>query len=94
MTTKEEAEAQTLIEEMRQLRADFARIGETVRGMVDHHTAELKDTAAAAAETAWKKAKGSADTVVAEIDSKPIASALIALGVGLVLGSILFSRRH
>jgi ElaB/YqjD/DUF883 family membrane-anchored ribosome-binding protein len=93
MTTKIEADTQTLSDEVRQLRADFARLGDTMRDLVDHTTNEVRQTATAAADAAWGKAKRTASSVVQEIDEKPVASSLIALGVGVVLGAILFSRR-
>ncbi len=93
MATKIEADAQTLSDEVQQLRADFARLGDTVRGLVDHTTHEVRQSANAAADAAWSKAKSTASTVANEIDEKPLASALVALGVGFVLGALLFGRR-
>jgi ElaB/YqjD/DUF883 family membrane-anchored ribosome-binding protein len=93
MTTKIEADTQTLADEVRQLRADFARLGDTMRDLLDHTGAEVRQSATAAADAAWSKAKRTANTVVQEIDEKPVASSLVALGIGVVLGAILFSRR-
>ena len=57
MSTKLEADAQTLTDEVRQLRADFTRLGDTVRGIVDHTSHEVRQSANAAADAAWTKAR-------------------------------------
>jgi ElaB/YqjD/DUF883 family membrane-anchored ribosome-binding protein len=48
---------------------------------------------AAPGERAWNDVKHHAGTVSREIEEKPIASAFVAFGVGLMLG-MLFGGRH
>jgi ElaB/YqjD/DUF883 family membrane-anchored ribosome-binding protein len=93
MSAKTSADAQTLSDELEKLRADLMQVSATVRDILDHTSGEVRHTANTAVDAAWSKAKRTVGAVTNEIDEKPVSSALIALGVGVALGAILFGRR-
>lgn len=93
MTNGTSADIQALQTEIKQLRADFAGLGETVRDLVRHGGEEAKAKARESGDKVWQEAKHHAQNISSEIEERPVTSALAAFGVGMILG-ILFSGRR
>jgi ElaB/YqjD/DUF883 family membrane-anchored ribosome-binding protein len=83
MASGTEAEVTALQEQLQQLRTDFAALSETLKELARHGISEAAQRATAPGEKAWVEG---AEALSQEIEEKPIASALVALGVGFVLG--------
>jgi len=93
VATETKADIQTLQAEIKQLRADFAGITETLRDVVRHGSGEAATRAREAGERVWQTAKDDFHYVTHGIEEKPVASAAIAFGVGIVLGMLFSGRR-
>lgn len=87
-----DTDVQALQAELKQLRADFASLTETLRDLVRNTGAEAAAKARESGERVWSEAKKHVDTVTREIEDKPLTSAATAFGIGMVLG-LLFGRR-
>jgi len=79
--------------EVKRLRADIAKIGGTVHAGVINGVAEAGETIQASSENLWNETKRHAQSVGREIEQNPLASALAAFGVGVLLGALLNGRR-
>jgi len=93
MASATEADIQALQEQLQQLRSDFAALSATLKDLARHGLDEAAQRASAPGERAWAEVKRQADAVTQEIEEKPIASALTAFGIGLVLGVLVNGRR-
>ena len=89
-TTVDIAELQS---EIKQLRSDFAKIAGTMRDLASQGVAEAEEKVAASADMLWTEAKRHVHNVGREIEEKPIASAFVAFGTGIILGLFLSGRR-
>src|SRR5215471_2401834 len=85
--TGSETDIEKLQAEIQQLRA------ETTRDLARHGFTEAREKARGSAETAWTELTRQAQGVSHEIEDRPLISALIAFGFGLVLGLLLSGRR-
>ena len=83
MTTTADFEA--LAEELKQLRADLGKVAAATETLVSN----AGKNARAYGQEGWKNAK---ETVERQIEEQPVASAAIALAIGVALGLIV-SRR-
>lgn len=92
MTAATDTDIQALQTDLRQLRADFASLTETMRDLVRHSGTEAAAKARESGEKVWAEAKKHVDTVSHEIEEKPLTAAATAFGIGVVLG-LLFARR-
>lgn len=92
MNGKIESDVEALTEEVKRLRADFAKIADLLRTTAEHAGEEAAQQARVAGERAWSNAKGTADELLQRIEARPVQSTAIAFGVGLFLG-LLFGRR-
>ncbi|HEV8680163.1 MAG TPA: hypothetical protein VGQ90_12375 [Stellaceae bacterium] len=79
--------------DIKQLRADFAKIAGTMRGIASNGVASAEETVTASADKMWSEAKRHAQNVGHEIEERPIASALTAFAAGVVFGLFLSGRR-
>jgi len=93
MASATETDIQALQEQLHQLRADFAALSGTLKDLAKHGIGEAAQRASVPGEKAWAEVKRQADAVTQEIEEKPVAAALTAFGVGLVLGVLVNSRR-
>jgi ElaB/YqjD/DUF883 family membrane-anchored ribosome-binding protein len=93
MASATEGDVHALQEQLQQLRTDFAAISGTLKDLARHGFNEAAQRATVPGERAWSEMRRHAATVSREIEEKPIASALTAFGVGLLLGLIVNSRR-
>ncbi len=78
--------------EIKQLRADFAKIAGTMREIASNSVVGAGQQAQASTEKVWTEVKRQADSVTREIEERPIAAALTAFGSGILLGLLL--NRH
>jgi ElaB/YqjD/DUF883 family membrane-anchored ribosome-binding protein len=88
-----DADIQALRADLRNLRNDFTKVGETLRDLAAHGTAEAGDKIKNSADKVWVKAKNQANNVAEEIEAHPMQAALIAFGVGTMLGMLFRGRR-
>jgi ElaB/YqjD/DUF883 family membrane-anchored ribosome-binding protein len=93
MTSGTEADVKTLRDEMAQLRTDFAKIRDTLQNLVRHGTADAVGKAQQSAQRVQDEVKKIGQSVGQEIEKRPIAAALTAFSVGLILGMLFSGRR-
>jgi hypothetical protein len=91
MADKTNADIAALHTEIKQLRADFAEIAETIRDIAS--VAGARQPGQTPSEKVWTEVKRQAGSVGWEIEEKPIAAALTAFGAGVLLGLLLNARR-
>ena len=92
MTNATDADIQTLIAELKVLRADFAKITEIVKDTARHGSAEAAERLREHAERGWDHARTHAQGLMEEMEERPVQSALVIFGVGVLLG-LLVGRR-
>ena len=97
MTASTDADIKALQAEIKDLRADFASLTETLRDIVKHGGAEAAAKAREGGEKLWgeakKRAGGLAEGIAEEIEEKPVTAAVTAFSVGIILGMIFSGRR-
>lgn len=93
MNEKIETDVEALTDEVKRLRADFAKLAELLRTTAEHAGEEAAEQARAAGERAWTGAKTTADELVQRIESRPVSSTAIAFGVGIFFGLLFAGRR-
>jgi ElaB/YqjD/DUF883 family membrane-anchored ribosome-binding protein len=93
MTTDINKDTDALIAELKQLRAEFTKLGELLQATTRHAGEDAIRRARAGGEQAWNEARSSAEDVIQKIEQNPVSSAGIAFGVGIVLGLIFGGRR-
>jgi ElaB/YqjD/DUF883 family membrane-anchored ribosome-binding protein len=93
MASATEADVKALHEQLEQLRTDFAGLSGTLKDLARHGIGDAAQRVSVPAEKVWDDVKRRAEAVTHEIEEKPLASAVTAFGIGLVLG-ILFSGRR
>jgi ElaB/YqjD/DUF883 family membrane-anchored ribosome-binding protein len=92
MADEANADIAALQTEIKQLRADFAKIAGTMRDLANNSVVAAGQQAQAQTEKVWTEVKRQADSVTREIEERPIAAALTAFGSGILLGLLL--NRH
>ena len=85
--------AHDLQAELRQLRADIAKISETVADLARQGASGAADRAKASLDAAVSHAKSHVNDLAETIQEKPLSSAVTAFGIGVILG-MLFAARH
>ena len=83
-----------LSDDMTELRADFARIAETLADLVRQRGQDAAARFQGTAEETWADAKQHFEGVKKKIHDEPVTATLAAFGIGLVLGIILFGGRR
>jgi len=91
--TTSDLDTKSLLAELQQLRADFGRVADSLRVILQQRGSETLGKAHDAADKVWDEARKQADTVVREIESRPVAAAVSAFGLGMMLGMLFGSRR-
>lgn len=86
-------ETTKLSEEMTGLRADFAKIAETLTNFVRQRAEEAAAKFHDSTEQPWCCAKHSFEDVKKKIQDEPVTASLVALGIGLILGLLLSGGR-
>ncbi len=92
-TTDTETDVKALSDELKQLRAEFARLGQLLESTARNAGSEAAQAARATGEKAWNEVKRNADELTQRIEAKPVSAAAWAFGIGVVLG-LLFGGRH
>ena len=92
MNKQSNIEFEVLKDDLDKLRGQFAELTDLLRASARHAGDEAANQARRAGEHAWNKARGKAEDVISQIEEKPVTSAAIAFGIGLLLG-IIFGRR-
>jgi ElaB/YqjD/DUF883 family membrane-anchored ribosome-binding protein len=93
MAEKTEADFEKLRGEMSQLRADLAKIADTMQGLVRHGTDEAFGKAKQSTQRIQDEVKKKAESLAQEIEERPVGAAVTAFSIGLVLGLLLSGRR-
>ena len=93
MTNGTDADIAVLRTEVAQLRTDLAKISDALRDLVRHGGAEAMEKLEQSGENVREEIKRKAQSVAHEIEERPIASALAAFGVGMILGMLFHGRR-
>jgi ElaB/YqjD/DUF883 family membrane-anchored ribosome-binding protein len=93
MSTTTEADFRALAAEMKQLREDFTKMAELLQTTVRHAGDDALREAAAAGERTWKEARHRAEDLVGKIEERPVASTVVAFGIGMLLGLLFGNRR-
>jgi ElaB/YqjD/DUF883 family membrane-anchored ribosome-binding protein len=93
MADQPNADIAALQTDIKQLRADFAKIAGTMLDLASNSVAGAEEKVVASADKVWTEAKRHAQNVGREIEERPIASALTAFATGIILGLLLSGRR-
>jgi ElaB/YqjD/DUF883 family membrane-anchored ribosome-binding protein len=91
-TTNNDADLKTLRSDVAKLRGDLSKIGDTLQDLVQHRGADVVDRVQEFGGKMRDEAKKRVQSVTDEIEERPVASAFVAFGAGVVLG-MLFGRR-
>jgi ElaB/YqjD/DUF883 family membrane-anchored ribosome-binding protein len=93
MTTDLNKDTDALVAELKQLRAEFAKLGDLLQQTAKHAGEDAYQRAREGGEKAWAEARSGAEDVMEKIEQNPVSSAGIAFGVGILLGLVFGSRR-
>jgi len=93
MADQSNTDIAALQSDIKQLRADFAKIAGTIRDLASNSVASAEESVSASADKMWSETKRHAQSVGHEIEERPLASALTAFATGVVLGLFLSGRR-
>ncbi|HEY2446610.1 MAG TPA: hypothetical protein VGI20_12820 [Rhizomicrobium sp.] len=88
-----ESDVQALSDELKQLRTEFAKLGQLLESAARNAGNEAAQAARATGERAWSEVKRSADDLTQRIEERPVSAAAIAFGIGVVLGLLFGGRR-
>jgi ElaB/YqjD/DUF883 family membrane-anchored ribosome-binding protein len=83
---------QSLSDELKQLRAEFAKIAQLLEQAARRASDEAKEAAVDAGERAWSEVKTRADGLAQRIEEKPVTATAWAFGVGILIGLICRGR--
>jgi ElaB/YqjD/DUF883 family membrane-anchored ribosome-binding protein len=92
MSNATDADIQALIAELKVLRADITKIAEIVKDTARHGSEEAAERIRETAERGWDEARTRAAGLMEEMEERPMQSALVIFGVGVLLG-LLVGRR-
>jgi ElaB/YqjD/DUF883 family membrane-anchored ribosome-binding protein len=92
MSQTTEADIQALMNEMKNLRSDFVKIGEILKDAARHGSADAADRVREQAERGWSTARSKAQTLVDEMEERPFGTAMVVFIAGLLLGLIVGRR--
>jgi ElaB/YqjD/DUF883 family membrane-anchored ribosome-binding protein len=93
MTTGTDANVQALQAEMAQLRADFAKVTDTLKQIAANRGAEFIGDAKDTADRFTAEMQRHARTVTDTVEERPYAAAITSFGIGLILGMLFSGRR-
>ena len=92
MSQTTEADIQALLAELKVLRADFNKIADILKDTARHGSEEAAEHIRETAERGWSQAKSRAEGLIEEMEERPVQSAMVIFGVGVILG-LLVGRR-
>ncbi len=96
MSTEDTASAgdvETLRAELKKLREDFAKVGETLKDVARNRGAEAADRIRSTAERGWTEARSTAQNVLEEMEERPLATGMAVFVAGMLVGLMLGGRR-
>lgn len=93
MSTATEKDFDSLLKELNKLREDMSKLSDTVKQTVRNAGDDAINEARAAGKKAWSQAEGHAESIMDQIEEKPLQAALIAFAVGALLGFLFGGRR-
>jgi hypothetical protein len=88
-----EGDIQALRAELKNLRADFSKVTELLKDTARNRGAEAADKLRASAERGWSEAKSTAQTVLEEMEERPLGTAAAVFVAGVLFGVLLGGRR-
>lgn len=93
MSAATEKDIEALAAEMKQMRTDFSRLVEMLQSTAQHAGDDVLKQARETGEKLWGETKGKTEDLLNFVEARPVASAVTALGIGLLLG-LLVGRRN
>jgi len=84
---------QALRAEFKNLRTDFSKITELLKDTAINRGSEAADSLRATAERGWSEAKSTAQTVIEEMEERPLATVAGVFVAGVLFGLLLGGRR-
>lgn len=90
--TSTSPDIQSLSNELKQLRAEFAKIAQLLEQAARHAGDEAKEAALDAGERAWSEVRSTADGLARRIEEKPVTATAWAFGIGILIGLICRGR--
>ncbi|MBI3675146.1 MAG: hypothetical protein HY243_00830 [Proteobacteria bacterium] len=93
MSTASEKDFEALAAELKQLRADFAKLGELLESSARHAGSEALNKAKETGEKAWNETRQKSEDLLHLIEKRPLTSAASAFGIGLLLGMLMRGHR-
>jgi hypothetical protein len=93
MSASTDTDVEALRAELKNLRADFSRITEILKDSAKSRGAEAADRIRQTAERGWTEAKSTAQTVLEEMEERPLGTAMVVFIGGMLFGLLLGGRR-
>lgn len=93
MSSATERDFDTLLKELNKLRDDMSKLSEVVQQTVRSAGDDVLNEARARGKKAWAQAEGHAESIIDQIEEKPLQAALIAFAIGAFLGFLFGGRR-
>jgi ElaB/YqjD/DUF883 family membrane-anchored ribosome-binding protein len=87
-----DADIAALRNDLGQMRADFAKLSETLQHLGRHGAAEAMDKVMGSAGQAKEKIEKTGATLIHEIEERPVAAVVIAFIAGTILAALLGRR--
>jgi ElaB/YqjD/DUF883 family membrane-anchored ribosome-binding protein len=84
---------QSLRAELKNLRDDFAKIGDILKDVARSRGAEAADRLRSTAERGWDEARSRAQSVLEEMEERPLGTAMVVFVAGMLFGLMLGGRR-
>src|SRR5436190_20543286 len=88
-----DGDIESLRAEFKNLRDDFAKIGDILKDVARNRGAEAADRIRSTAERGWSEARSTAQNVLEEMEERPLGTAMIVFAAGMLFGLLLGSRR-
>jgi ElaB/YqjD/DUF883 family membrane-anchored ribosome-binding protein len=88
-----DADVQALRAELRNLRADFSKVTELLKDTARSRGADAAERLRATAEQGWNEAKTTAQSVIEEMEERPLATVGAVFVAGVLFGLLLGGRR-
>jgi hypothetical protein len=84
---------ESLRAEFKNLRDDFAKIGDILKDVARSRGAQAADQLRSTAERGWNEARSTAQNVLEEMEERPLGTAMIVFVAGMLFGLMLGGRR-
>lgn len=87
------SDVEALQAELRNLRDDFTKIAEILKDSARTRGAEAAGRIRETAERGWSEAKNTAQSVLEELEDRPVGTAVIVFFAGMLFGLMMGGRR-